>query len=641
MLEFAEQDVIIPDGPYEGRPYRTSRQPYARLWFGALAMGIWLRNFATGPVQSGKTLSCFVIPIVYHIFELGETVIIGLPDMNMAGDKWKEDILPVIEASPALRRQLPDTGEGSRGGTIKNAVRFKHGPTLKFMTGGGSDKKRAGFTSRVVVITETDGMDQAGEASREADPITQLEARTGAFTKRTGARPQLYAECTVSTEDGRTWREYSGGTESRIAVPCAKCDAWVTPEREHLVGWREAQSELQAQELARFVCPECGEAWSEDDRDAMNAESRLVHRGQTITPAGEVEGDPPPVTTLGFRWSAFNNLFKPVADIGLAEWKAARATDEDNAEKEMRQFWWCLPYIPSLDVDAPLSDEQVKRRADTYPRGQVPEWAKYLGVGVDVGKYLAHYTVLAAGDGGRSHVVEHGRIDVPGAEFDVKVAIGKALDELRELCSAGWVQQGSGAPRQPDAVLIDSRWETNAVFAWCVQAHRGAAPGTRRRYWPIRGHGTSRQAYRMTAYQPPPRKSLRVRVIGEDYHVEKLLAHHVDLICINVDHWKTWVHKRLMTPTGQPGAMTLYVGLANEHVTFAKHLTAERQVREWVAGEGWRIKWEMVRRQNHWLDASGYAGVAVHLVGFRIVQESEPAPTSPAGWFKSRKLRSR
>ena len=83
------------------------------------------------------------------------------------------------------------------------SIQFRNGATLKFMSGGGGDKSRAGFTSRVVVVTETDGLDLAGTKSRESVKITQLEARTRAY----GSRKRIYLECTVSTEDGRTWRE--------------------------------------------------------------------------------------------------------------------------------------------------------------------------------------------------------------------------------------------------------------------------------------------------------------------------------------------------------------------------------------------------------------------------------------------------
>jgi hypothetical protein len=99
MRQFAEQEIVIPEGPFQGRKFRCARQPYTGLWFDAVDSGIWNRYVATGPTQSGKTLSCFVIPMLYHLFELGETVICGLPDMDMAGDKWREDIFVLASAA--------------------------------------------------------------------------------------------------------------------------------------------------------------------------------------------------------------------------------------------------------------------------------------------------------------------------------------------------------------------------------------------------------------------------------------------------------------------------------------------------------------------------------------------------------------
>lgn len=151
MREFAEAEITIPEGPFAGRRFRCSRQPYTGLWFDAVDSGLWSRHVATGPTQSGKTLACFIIPLLYHLFEIGETVICGLPDMDMAADKWREDIQPVIERS-AYRDLLPTRGGGSRGGRVES-LQFRNGATLKFMSGGGGDKSRAGFSSRAAVIT--------------------------------------------------------------------------------------------------------------------------------------------------------------------------------------------------------------------------------------------------------------------------------------------------------------------------------------------------------------------------------------------------------------------------------------------------------------------------------------------------------
>ncbi len=105
--------------------------------------------------------------------------------MDKVGDKWRENILPVIEQS-RYRDLLPRQGSNSRGGKVES-LQLRNGASLKFLSGGGSDKSRAGFTARVVVVTETDGMDRPGNASRESDKITQLEARTRAYGTAAGS----------------------------------------------------------------------------------------------------------------------------------------------------------------------------------------------------------------------------------------------------------------------------------------------------------------------------------------------------------------------------------------------------------------------------------------------------------------------
>ena len=88
---------------------------------------------------------------------------------------------------------------------------------------------------------------------------------------------------------------------------------------------------------------------------------------------------------------------------------------------------------------------------------------------------------------------------------------------------------------------------------------------------------------------------------------------------IDADHWKTWVHQRLSTPVGKAGAMTLFQAPPQEHLALAKHLTAETKTEEFVAGRGVVVKWERLRRQNHWFDALYNACAAGHLCGVRLV----------------------
>ena len=615
MRRFAEDEIVLPSGPFAGNRFRVHRQPFTGLWFDEVDSGRWSRFVATGPTQSGKTIACFVIPLLYHLFEYGETVICGLPDMDMATDKWREDLLPIIERS-RYRDQLPKQGSGSRGGLVQS-LQFRNGATLKFMSGGGGDKSRAAFTSRVVVITETDGMDEAGRNSRETDKISQLIARTRAF----GHRARIYMECTVSTEGGRTWQEYTQGSRSRIVLPCPKCTVWVTPEREHMVGWQEADTQLDAGQTARFSCPECHETWSEADRVAANRSCRLVHEGQAITADGSLEGAPPATVTLGFRWSAVNNLFTTTSELGAEEWRASRAADEENADRERRQFVWCLPVVPTKWTDAEIEIHELACRVAEVPRGVVPATTEHLTVAMDLGKYLNHWVVVAWSPGPFGHVVDYGRIEVASDDLGVEQATMVALRQFRAMVAEGWpTGVAGGETTKPLLTLIDAGYMTDVVYAFCRESGN--------RFLPSVGRGASQQHQQW--YNRPTQTGSIVKHLGEGFHINWLPNAGVHLVEVDSDHWKSWVHQRLSTPISRPGAVTLFQAGAAEHLAFAKHLTAEVKTEEFIAGKGMVTKWNRKRKQNHWFDALYNACAAGHYCGVRLVEEeAKPAKPEP------------
>ncbi len=612
MREFAEQEIVLSTGPFAGSRFRCSRQPFTGLWFDQVDSGRWNRFVGTGPSQSGKTVACFVTPLCYHLFEVGETVICGLPDLDMASDKWRQDILPIIERS-RFKSLLPKKGSGSRGGSVQS-IQFRNGATLRFMTGGGGDKSRAAFTSRVVVITETDGMDEPGRNSREADKISQLIARTRAF----GSRARIYMECTVSTEAGKTWTEYTNGSKSRIVLPCPHCKAWVTPERDHLMGWRESNSQLEAKNSSRFACPDCGECWSDEERIEANGKCRLLHEGQSIED-GNVVGDAPPTDTLGFRWSGVNNLFLTSGELGADEWRSSRSADEENAEREMRQFVWCLPVVPTKWEDAQIETHELASKMTDYPRGVVPPDMKFMAAAIDIGKYLNHWVVVAWCPGPVGHVIDYGRIEVPAQELGVEQAAMVALRQFRDMILEGFpMETTDGQKRCPNTTWVDSGYLTSVVYAFCKESGG--------RFVPAIGRGATQQTRQW--YNRPTQTGAIVRHIGEGFHINWLPAEQLYLCEVDSDHWKSWVHARLAAPIGQAASMGFFRAPPTEHLGIARHLTAEVKVEEFIAGKGVVTKWERRRKQNHWLDALYNACAAAHYCGVRLV-EAEMPPRPP------------
>lgn len=190
---------------------------------------------------------------------------------------------------------------------------------------------------------------------------------------------------------------------------------------------------------------------------------------------------------------------------------------------------------------------------------------------------------------------------------------------------------------QPGAVFVDAGYMTSVIYAFCRESGN--------RFWPAVGRGAAQQ-YRQQFYNRPTQTGSIVRCIGEGYHANWIPAEGVHLMEIDADHWKTWVHQRLSTPLDKPGAMTLFHAQPQEHLSLAKHLTAEVKTEEYVPLKGTVTKWERLRRQNHWFDALYNACAAGHACGVRLVDENVPEPPprrvqsnerlDPASWLHGR-----
>lgn len=636
ISEWVEAEIIVPNGPFAGERYAHHRHPISRPWFAAIDSGQWTRYAASGPTQNGKTLLCYVLPVMYHLFECEETVIVGLPTMDMANDKWQEDFLPVIEAS-RYRHLLPATGEGSRGGLVKRAIKFRNGATLRFMTGGGRDKKRAGYTSRVLAVTEVDGLDEPGEHSREADKIEQLEGRTRAYG-RTGKR--VYLECTVSIERGRIWQEIKRGTDSRLARPCPKCRAWVSPEREHLKGWQSAESEEEAAAKSAWHCPACDQRWTEEQRLAAAAKAILVHRGQTVSRRGKISGEAPQTQTLGFRWTAVDNPFQTAGDCGAEEWLASKSRDRENAERKMCQFVHALPWDPP-DVDlTQLAAEQVESRSSGLKRGRVPEDAVGIAVGIDTGKRCLHWVAIAVRLAGPWPVIEYGEQTVEHERLGVQRGLLAAIQQLRTYFDRGW--QSNQRTWTAAQVIIDSGYHEHqaAVYQFCQIAGQNLAEA-QIIYRPGKGFGEGQQ--RMGRYLAPNKRTVDVVYVGDQYDLRRVrkngkLLPNVVVAHINVDAWKSIVHEGLVLPPEEPAAITLWeTADAWEHAQFAQHMVAEKQVEKFMPGRGRVIVWERIDRQNHYLDAACYAAVGADYVPTAVAAAAAQQQRPKHWWTKGRR----
>ena len=596
--QFAQEEIIIPNGPFSGQYFSLETQPFVRLYFDAIDSRRYQRFAVVGPTQSGKTLSASVIPTLYHLFECQDEVVFGAPTIEIAKDKWTKDFSPVIKRT-RYNGLMPSKGTGARGGT-PTGINFLNGASLRFMTGGAGDKGVAGYTARVIAVTEVDGMDDASSTSREADRISQLEVRGDAF----GLSKRVYLECTASIPDGRIWREYNSGTHTVVEKQCPYCAAWVVPEREHLKGWRDATSERAVIDSAFFACPACDHPLTAKDRVSMlhGCRERI---------------DNPNSLTYSFRWNAFDNLFWTPGEIGLDEYRAAHRPEpeREDAEKVQHQFKWAMPYESKIEDLEEVIELNISNAVYIYKRGVIPEWADIITFGADVHAKLLYWSLVAWAMDGTCHVVDYGRIENPHKDHGQEEAVRLGLVDLNALATSAWPQNGKSHQKQISGGLVDARWLPDVVVS-----------AVKPPLYPVQGFSAFANFKKFRGrYQKPRGVTQEVKQLGDGWHKVRRKTEkgtrYVGFV-VDSDDAKSFVHRRLATPQGQPGAMTFFSTTEPDgHKEFLDHLTSERQVLKkgiiiWV--EAVDPVTGQKRTQNHWLDCMGYAAMAARAAGVRV-----------------------
>lgn len=618
LRQFVQEEVWIPsDGKHGNERWKPDRQPVQKLFFDEYNREHWLEIVAAGPSQSGKTLCCFDIPIAYHIAELCETTVVGVPDGLMVHDKWSKEIKPLFEASPTLRNLLPTSGPGSKGGKVDSLVTFTNGTEARFMTRGGSDQSKAGFTARTLVVTEAAGWTAGTETSTESDPLRQLRARQRSWdrTERT-----TVIEGTLTVEEDYPYSLRAVSSQSRILCPCPHCGEAILPGRPHLVGWHGARSEDEAAELARFVCPECEDEIDDELRRWAVERCFMVHGNQWVDRKGQVQGSLPTSRRLWFHWTGWHNLFNTIGSLAAEEWKKTQeipdSPAEESAEKELCQFVWSVPYEPEIgDVQQVDAKQAAERTEEKLGYGICPDDYEKIGLGVDLGKRKGHFVWLVGRKTGRLHIPSYGEFDIDGDSKNLDVAIQEAVEWMWEnIALAGLNLAGSDKAVAPNAVFVDCNFRTRGV----MKAWKSITGGLlTHALMPIFGRGSSQMLQR---YNHPRKRGAGVRVIGDQWHIKRHQYKEVrGWACFaDVDYWKDTFHGHITIPETALGGLTIYHAPQNAHLQLAQHWAGEQRREIFEPGKGKKVVWERKTKKQHWFDGSVYARVGLDRAGWSV-----------------------
>lgn len=649
--EFARKFIIMPSGPHVGESFRDEWQPVIGLLWDELDLNYWWEVVVTGPVQASKSFGALVVPTLRDVHQLRFEPIVAVPEADMFADKWDRDFRPVLEASPDLEHLIPDKGSGAKGGRAKDRITLGNGVDIKVMSRGGQATNKAGYTSPRLRITEAAGFSQgsSSEKDKEADAYRQILARLESFN-RDDPRRLVMIEGTLTDEADLPWRlrgsdedEVIISTRSRIVSRCPHCPEWISPEREHLVGWKECKNIEEVYEKAHFICPACAHPITDAERMETMQGCQLLHWGQSIAADGEIIGPRPPARRLWFRYSAYQNLLKKAAEHAVKEWEAAQIAegteDRENAERDLCQKTWAVPYVSKLSDAEPLRPDKLKNRRQTWKRNICPPDTVKVTVGCDCGKKRCHWAAIAGRANGSVHVVAYGWFDVCTSDLDeveskLKEALQKIIDETFE---AGFLQAAEAAAsgsietygtRPIDSVWIDRGWMKNVV----CDVVRGMGSSRDNRYRAAKGFGKSTRD--KLSYVSPPKRSKNRPWQGNRWYGEVDLTDRIVKFNFDADYYKRRVHEWFRVKPGVKGSITFYEPEASgEHDTLLQHVCNEQYATKWEPGKGLVSAWDK-RGANHLLDSLANAAAALDYVGYRMTDapnpDPEPEPDEPA-----------
>ncbi len=374
--------------------------------------------------------------------------------------------------------------------------------------------------------------------SKEGDPLKLLDERGKEFPTR-----KFIRESTPAIKNrSRIEHALQNSTNCRYFVPCPLCGHYqklrLGTEGPPGLVWDHAADGHSDRDLAfhsaRYVCEGCTQELKDEHRAPMLRAGRWVPEGCTINPDGTLAGSPVrDGRRVGYQLSSLYALSLGWGDI------AQEFVSSKGKSSYLRNFvngWLGETWEPHRTKTT--AEQLADRIGGKVKRGLVPHGGLFLSVGIDKqgaeGGYHP-YVVTAWGEDERCWLVQYG--------------VSETFDELkRDVLTVNYFHEDGGIAMRPAIVLLDSGFDTKAVYDFCAQN-----PGV----LPCKGQDAQgTEPYRVVRLGMDSAKTTRATQRG---HHGQILIH------VNTDFWESELQCRLEDrKAGEPGSLQLCEGGATD-----------------------------------------------------------------------------
>ncbi|WP_315768229.1 terminase gpA endonuclease subunit [Bradyrhizobium sp. SZCCHNR2012] len=592
--------------PGQRNPYLT---PYSIPFSRAFSSAKYRRVVLVTAAQSSKT-ETFLDIIGERLDNRPAPILYVGPTKDFIRDQFEPRIRELFEQSKSLAAKMVG---GINGKQQKQSLKRVNGTRLRLAHSGSSTALKSDPAS-MALVDEYDEM--LANIKGQGDPLGLVEARGDTYadfvtgivsTPSVGMIETELDEATglefwkqtepdaVSDIKSPIWRLWQEGTRHHWCWQCVHCKEWFVP-RFKLLEIPENATPLQARRETFLRCPRNGCVLEERHKAEMNAGGRHVAPGQSVDQNGLVHGDPPESSTLSFWVSGLASPFRTFGERAEFYVRAKRSLKPDSVQTAINSQFGEL--FVDAGGDVPPWEEIYNARLG-YRSGTVPPEVRYLTAGIDVGKRRLIYVVRGWGYRGTSWLIKHGELLGETAEAEIWSDLDDFLATPIDghLIKLAFLDSGF-RPGKKEGVPV------NRVYEFCRRHRRFVFPTK----------GSSRPLLR-------PLIKAQIEVTSQG----KAAPYGLELMRLDPDHWKSFVHEKLVWPVEQPGAWYLHNDVDEN---YCRQLIAEVR----VTTEDNKHQWIVRSRENHYLDAEAMAAAA----GFQLnVQHlrgrgSRTPPPAPA-----------
>jgi phage terminase large subunit GpA-like protein len=620
--EWGRNNRIYPPSAGVPGPRNPDLTPYAIAPTNAVASGLYRRVVVVFAAQSGKTDGVLDI-IGWRLDQKPCAIIYVGPNKQFLTEQFEPRVMGLLDEADCLSAKV------QRGKRMTKTRKMIGGVSLRLAHAGSTTALKADPCGLAILDEYVDmkALKNAGS------PLALVEARGETFADFVAFITSTPSQGVTGTKTDELsglefwdaepkdiecpiWKLWAEGTRRHFVWKCKSCHEYFVPRFKNL-HWPPKATPQQALRTAYVQCPNCVDGKHyEADKEKLNATGLYVAPGQWIE-NGVVMGEPPESSTDSYWASGLCSPFKTFGERAERFLTAARSGDMDEMRAAINSAFGEM-WVPK-GGELPEVGEVVAHKLEyrmgeggDYAVSDVPAGVVALTAGVDVQKNRLIVVVRGWGPGGESWLIWQGELWGRSDDKEALLSGGgtdrmEVWQDLTEL-----LQTPIGPNRMVVAVaIIDSGFrpnkkdagDQNIIYEYCLQNAHFARAG--------KGFATLRAPIMLSKLEVTPRG--------------RVAPYSIELVRINSDFAKSWVHSKIRWPVDQPGAWHLPANVTDDYI--AQILSESRIVKP--SGQ---VTWIQTSVDNHYLDCEAMAFAAGYRINVhRIPRDREPPPRAPAG----------